>query len=170
MIKAHYDKCVEQTRTSEPQQQSAYCPVPDPKHIIMETNPTQAQKHPTTSHFGPAPSAKHQADLNSHVFHTPVGTKDDLDKKIAEFVFVCNLPLIVVEYPRFNAMLSSPGYKPPISNKWLEKCHDKYQAIMKQQLNNKTLSMRQDSWSTIQNDPVIPSTVVSQGKGFFVDA
>ena len=41
---------------------------------------------------------------------------------------------------------------------------------MKQLLNNKTTTMQQDSWSSVQNDPVIATSVVSDGKGYFVDA
>jgi len=59
----------------------------------METSPAQPQKHPAAPHFGPALPAKRQADFNSHVFYTTVPIKDDLDEKIAELVFGCNLPL-----------------------------------------------------------------------------
>ena len=41
---------------------------------------------------------------------------------------------------------------------------------MKQLLNNKTITMQQDGWSSVQNDPVIATSVVSDGKGYFVDA
>ena len=57
-----------------------------------------------------------------------------------------------------------------MSNKLLGKCHDKFQAIMKQLLNNKTITMQRDGWSSVQNDPVIATSVVSDGKGYFVDA
>ena len=68
------------------------------------------------------------------------------------------------------ARLSSlrPGYQPPsrqaVSSKLLDKCHDKYQAIMKQLLNNMTVTMKQDGWSSCKNDPVIATSVVSAGK------
>ena len=57
-----------------------------------------------------------------------------------------------------------------MSNKRLDKDHDKYQAVMKQLLNNKTITMQQDGWSSVQNDSVIATSVVSDGKGYFVDA
>ena len=41
---------------------------------------------------------------------------------------------------------------------------------MKQLLSNKTFTMQQDGWSSVQNDPVIATSVVSDGKGYFVDA
>ena len=54
-----------------------------------------------------------------------------------------------------------------MSNKLLDKCHDKYQAIMKQLLNNKTITMQQDGWSSVQNDSVIATSVVSDVKSYF---
>ena len=53
-----------------------------------------------------------------------------------------------------------------MSNKLLDS-RDKYQAVMKQLL-NKTVTIQQDGWSSVQNDPVIAT--VSDGKGYFVDA
>ena len=41
---------------------------------------------------------------------------------------------------------------------------------MKQLLNNITITMQQDGWSSVQNDTVIATSVVSDGKGYFVDA
>ena len=41
---------------------------------------------------------------------------------------------------------------------------------MKQFLNNKTVTMQQDGWSSVQNDPITATSVVSDGKGYFVDA
>ena len=107
---------------------------------------------------------------------TPAATIDDLDDQIAEFLYGCSLPFSIVEHPLFKSLVSSlrPGYQSPsrqaVSNQLLDKCHDKYQAVMKQLLNNKTITMQQDGWSSVQNDPVIATSVVSDGKGYFVDA
>ena len=65
----------------------------DPKTIIIDTKPAQPQKRPAAPLFGPAPPAKCQADLNSHVFRTLMSTKDDMDKRLLSF------PLIVVGHP-----------------------------------------------------------------------
>ena len=107
---------------------------------------------------------------------TPAATIDDLDDQITEFLYGCSLPFSIVEHPLFKSLVSNlhPGYQPPsrqaVSNKLLDKCHDKNQAVMKQLLNNKTVTMQQDGWSSVLNDPVIATSVVSDGKGFFVDA
>ena len=162
-----HEKCVKQPRSSdlqpstasEPQQDEVNAPVPVPV-----SQPGQ-----------PPPAKKRQLDLNSHVVHTPAATKDDLDDKTAEFLYGCNLPFSIVEHPLFKSLVSSlrPGYQPPsrlaVSNKLLDKCHDKHQAVMKQLLNNKTVTMQQDGWSAVENDPVIATSVVSDGKGYFVD-
>ena len=73
---------------------------------------------------------------------------------------MCNLSLIVVEHPRFNNMVSSlrTGYKPPTRDVISNKCNDKNQAVVKQQLNNKTVTMQQDGQSTNQNDLVIATS------------
>ena len=68
--------------------------------------------------------------------------------------------------PVFVQVIYQPPFRQAVSNKLL----DKYQAIMKQLLNNKTITMQQDGWSSVQNDPVITTPVVSDRKGYFVDA
>ena len=55
-------------------------------------------------------------------------------------------------------------------NKLLDKCNDKFQSAMKQKLNDKTVTMQQGSWSTVQNDPVTATSVVCEGICYFVDA
>ena len=94
-MKKHYEKCVKQPRSSEPQpstarepQQDAVCdsaPVP-----VSQPMPAQQAKRPAALQFGhdPPPAKKRQADLNSHVVRTPAATKDDLDDQIAEFLYV----------------------------------------------------------------------------------
>ena len=150
-------------------------PAPVP---VSQPTPAQQAKRLAALQFSPdPPPAKYrQADLNSHVVQTQAATKDDLNDQIAEFLYGCSLPFSIIEYPLFKFLVSSlhPGYQPPfrqaVSNKLLDKCHDKYQAVMKQLLSNKTVTMQKDGWSSVQNDPVIATSVVSDGKGYFVDA
>ena len=182
-MKQHYEKCDKQSRSSEPQPSTASEPqqdtVCDPAPVpVSQPTPAQQAKRPAALQFGPDPPPvkKRQADLSSHVVRTPSATKDDLDDQIAEFLYGCSLPFSIVEHLFFKSLVSSlrPGYQPPsrqaVSNKLLDKCHDKYQAVMKQLLNNKTVTMQQDGWSSVQNDPVIATSVVSDGKSHFVDA
>ena len=120
-------------------------------------NPCQQAKRPATLQFGPDPPSakKRQAGLNSRVVQTPAATKDDLDDQIAEFLYGCSLTFSIIEHPLFKSLVSSlcPGYQAPsrqaVSNKLLDKCHDKYQAVMKQLLNNKTVTMQPGGWSSV---------------------
>ena len=41
---------------------------------------------------------------------------------------------------------------------------------MKAQLDGKIVTMQQDGWSTIHNDPVIATSVTCAGRAFFIDA
>jgi hypothetical protein len=103
-------------------------------------------------------------------------TKDKIDQTVAEYVFGCNLPFSVVEHPLFKAMVESlsPGYKPrtrkTLSGTLLEQTHSKLQSTMKTKLEGKTVTMQQDGWSTLQNDPVISTSVTCEGSGYFIDA
>ncbi len=67
-----------------------------------------------------------------------------------------------------------PGYKPPtrnaISGALLDKTHAKLQSSMKVKLHGKVVTMQQDGWSTLQNDPVIATSVTCEGCSYFVDA
>ena len=85
-MKKHYEKCVKQPRSSEPQastasepHQDAVCnPAPVP---VSQPTPAQQAKRPAALQFSPdpPPAKKRQADLNSHEVWTPVATIDDLD-------------------------------------------------------------------------------------------
>ena len=123
------------------------------------------------------PSAKPvQRSILSHFVSTPGITKDKIDQSVAEFVFGCRLPFNVVDHPTFKTMLESlrAGYKPPsrkaLSDAWLDKTTNKLQSNVRDQLKGKTVTMQQDGWSTLQNDPVIATSVTCEGSGFFINA
>lgn len=167
----HYKKCSQQTTLQSIEGQSELTPVPD------SSTTSQPQKRSISDPFGPVPPfKKRQSDLNNHIVRTSEATKEELDEKVAEFVFGCNIPFGVVEHPLFKAMVSAlrPGYTPPtrksLGTKQLDSVHNKLQSRMKSMLKDKIVTMQQDGWSTQQNDPVIASSVVSSGKGYFVDA
>ena len=135
------------------------------------------KKRPAPYDFNKPPAAKRiQSDLWGHVISTPSQTKDKIDEAVAECVFGCNLPFAIVEHPLFRKMLETlrPGYKPPsrktLSNGLLEQVHGKLQASMKVKLQGKVVTMQQDGWSTLHNDPVISTSITCEGNGYFVDA
>ena len=117
-----------------------------------------------------------QQSMWGHVTSTPGVTKEKIDLTVAEFVYGCNLPFSVVEHPLFKAMVESlhPGYKPPtrktLGSTLLDRTHTKLQSSMKAKLEGKIVTMQQDGWSTLHNDPVIATSVTCEDNGYFIDA
>lgn len=152
--------------------------------IWLPKSPIGDQLQPVSHHvsvkvndcIAPPPAKPVQPSILGHIISTPGLTKEKIDQSVADFVYGCNLPFSVVEHPQFKAMVQSlrPGYKPPsrksLSHAWLDKTHTRLQSTMKEKLNGKTVTMQQDGWSTIQNDPVIATSVTCDGNGFFIDA
>ena len=172
-MKTHYAKCLKQSH----QELAMEVPHPDPVPVDSP-NTASLQKRPLAlCDPVPEPSPKRwQDDLKGHVMRTSQSNKEELDDTIAEFVYGCNLPFTIVEHDLFKTMIRKlrPGYKPPtreaLRTKHLDSVHCKLQAHMKTKLNNKIVTMQQDGWSTVQNDPVIATSVTCEGKGYFVDA
>ena len=135
----------------------------------------QSNKRPATSTLAP-PAKRIQSDLNSHFVRTSQPTKELLNEKVAEFIYACNLPFSVVEHKTFKDLVTAlhPGYQPTtrkaLSEILLDQVHDKLQAKMKSKLEGKVVTLQQDGWSNIQNDPVIATSVRCEDEGYFVDA
>ena len=154
-MKKHYEKCVKQPISSEPQPVSLSRTRRVTQLQSLFPNPRQLSK-PSFQLLSSSVLIHHQPrSINSYVVRTSAATKDDLDDQIAEFLYGCGLPFSIIEHPLFKSLVSSLrlGYQLPsrqaVSNKLLDECHDKYQAIMKLLLNNKTVTMQQDGWNSV---------------------
>ena len=190
-MKTHYEKCsataiVKQPDSNVPEKLAATAQHPTtvkPDPMLMFTAAAQPLvtpgKRPATDSIhdeNPRPTKRLQLDLNSHLIRTTTGQKEHLDEKVAEFIFACNLAFNVVEHPMFLSMLDAlrPGYKPPprkaLSTKHLDKSHERLQTKMKANLEGKVVTIQQDGWSNIHNDPVVATSVTCDGKGYFLDA
>ena len=137
----------------------------------------RAEKRPVPDDFETPPAPKRmQTGLWGHFISTPSLTKEKIDQCVAEFVFGCNLPFSVVEHPLFRTLVETlrPGYRPPsrktLSSTLLDQEHNKLHSTMRGKLEGKTVTMQQDGWSTLHNDPVISTSVTCEGNGYFIDA
>ena len=168
-MKAHYEKCRKQSTSVYELNDNQQAPVVS----LVQAIP---QKHTPTEHAAAPPPKCIQTGLDDRIVRTPTSTKELIDDKVAEYMFACNLPFSLVEHPSFKSLLTvlHPGYQPPartaISSKHLDKTHEKLQAHMKTSLTGKEVTMQQDGWSTLQNDPVIATSITCEGKGYFIDA
>ena len=109
-------------------------PLPDSATV---THQPLSTKRPGSDSATSTPPKRFQLDLSGHVVKTLPGNKEELDTKVAEFVYGCNLPFSVVEHPLFLSMVDAlrPGCKPPmhqkLSSSLLDNVHDSLQMDMK---------------------------------------
>jgi hypothetical protein len=99
-----------------------------------------------------------------------------LDLQIARFFYACNIPFNVAEQTEFKTLITMlrPGYTPPnrktLSDSLLDKVFDSINDQVSEQLDGKDVTLVQDGWSDIHNQPVIASCVHTGEKSYFVTA
>lgn len=64
--------------------------------------------------------------------------------------------------------------KPPnprsVGSTQLNIAHEKLQARVRSALNGKVMTLQQDGWTNIKDDPIIATCISREGKGYFLDA
>jgi len=188
-MKAHLEKCSSGQKKSSVQPiesnitlqsvsiQSSSTPyVPVHSSSASQTlQQSDSQKRPAVDILNHPPK-RTQMDMNSHIVKTSTAKKNELDELLAEFVYACNLPFSVTEHATFKAFVQAlrPGYQPPtrkmLGSTLLDNTETKLKTRMKKKLDGKVVTMQQDGWSDIHNNPVIATSVTSEGSGYFVDA
>lgn len=127
---------------------------------------------------GPPPSKRPllQDNMGSHVVKTSVDIKECLDEKVAKFFYGCNIPFSVVEHPLFTDLVQSlrPGYKLPtrkaLGDKHLDSVTEQLSEQMMVHLQGKTVTLVEDGWSNLHNEPVVARCLSVEGKSFYLDA
>ena len=103
--------------------------------------------------------------------------KDIIDNKVAKFFFGCNIPFSTIERPLFVELVDAlrPGYKLPsrktLANKHLDEVTKEIEDDMKANLKGKkSVTLVEDGWSNIHNDPVIATWLNVDGRAYLLDA
>jgi len=115
---------------------------------------------------------KLQPSISSFVIKTTKSDKENLDKAIAKYFFSCNVPFNHANRHHFKKMIEElrPGYSPPtrheIGTTLLDSIADEVVENAKKELKSKNVTLIQDGWSTIHNDPVI-ANCISDGKNVY---
>jgi Protein of unknown function (DUF 659) len=135
------------------------------------------------SEAGPssAKKPKFQTTLDKHFIATSKAEKEDIDIAIAEFFYSTNTPFLRVNHPTFLAMVNKlrPGYKPPnrkeLSESLLEIVYEKSEKGIAAEFTAETnddlaITLQQDGWSSVRNDPIIGSSVSFNGRNYVVAA
>ncbi|XP_039313531.1 uncharacterized protein LOC120356871 isoform X1 [Solenopsis invicta] len=117
-----------------------------------------------------------QQKLNQFLLKTTETDKQKLDLSLASYFYSSGVPFRHSENFYFKKMISDlrPGYTPPnrkkLAGELLNKIYNKTQEDAKNHLNGKSVTLIQDGWSAIHNEPVIASCVSDGEKSFFLSS
>ena len=117
-----------------------------------------------------------QPQVSSFAVKTDQQSKSNLDHQVAKFFYACNIPFAVAEHPEFKKLVSTlrPGYTPPsrkqISGPLLDDVFNGINDSMADQLKGKKVTLLQDGWSDIHNNPVIAHSLHTGNSVHFVSA
>jgi hypothetical protein len=104
------------------------------------------------------------------------GEKETIDQKCADFIFSKNIPFDTVQNEKFQEFckILRPSYKLPdrfqIGGKLLDNAYNKKLSEVRQSIMGKKVTIMQDGWSTVQNDPVIVHAISDGKRTVFVNA
>lgn len=118
-----------------------------------------------------------QKKITEHVIKTTKKENAIFDVKIARYIYSSNTAFRQVESNTFKDMVTSfrPGYVPPnrarIANDLLDTVYTEVNSKLTDEMNNldkkcTSVTLCQDGWSSIHNDPIIASSVhIGKGSG-----
>lgn len=142
------------------------------QHSISE----EGQEPQEASESESVKKRKRQLDMGHFVYKTSSEAKQQLDIAISRFFFGCNIPFSVAEHELFKNMITAlrPGYQPPsrkaLANNLLDCVSGDLEKDMKKELQGKVVTLVEDGWSNVHNDPVTATCVHVTGKSFFMKA
>lgn len=102
--------------------------------------------------------------------------KQAIDAAVARFFYACAIPFNVADHPLFRAMVATlrPGYSAPsrkdIAGKHLDEVHGEVMNQTKDTLHGKRVTLIQDGWSDIHNNPVIANVVHTGSSTHYVSS
>ena len=110
---------------------------------------------------------KKQKLLEAYISRTSSDQKGVFDLQVANFFLVCNIPFDAVENKEFKKSVNflRPGYDTPnwkiLSTELLDKVNDELIVLMKNEFanNRSTITLIQDGWSSVRNDPIIAHSI-----------
>jgi len=124
----------------------------------------------------PTKKRKMQLGMEHFVYKTSTEAKNQLDMAISRFFYGCNIPFAVADHELFRKMIATlrPGYQPPtrktLADKLLDNVSTELQTSMQKELEHKDVTLVEDGWSNVHNDPVTATCVHVNGKSYFVKA
>lgn len=117
-----------------------------------------------------------QPKIGSFLTKTTNSQKRKIDEDIAAYFFARNIPFSHSEDYYFKKMVNSlrPGYTPPnrraLSGEMLDSMEAKISTNMAEQLKGQTVTLIQDGWSNIHNQPVLANCLFDGKHVYFLSA
>lgn len=113
-------------------------------------------------------------NLTNFAFTTSAAQKKDIDSKIAKFFYGNSIAFRAADSQQYKDMVKSlrPGYTPPsrkdLAGQLLDNAHDSIEGYMKEMLADATITLMQDGWSSVKNDPIIGTALHNGNKSFLL--
>lgn len=166
-LKSHREKCPA-LKHQEKRPLEDQVPSPEssgsqftPKRPRLEQSPVSSpQSTPKGIRF-------EQRSVSSFAVVTDSRSKDMLDEQITRLFLATGIPFAIADHPEFQKTMSMlrPGYKAPnrkaIGGYLLDKVYSKITDNKKAELKDKEVTLVQDGWSDISNNPVIANSLQS---------
>ena len=122
-------------------------------------------------------AAKAQVSMDKYVIRTSSTMKEKLDVQFARAIYACNIPFSAAENPEMKKLMTMArggSYNPPtrqaLSGKLLDNVSEDCEEVIKENLNGRQVTLVQDGWSNVHNNPIIGSCLHTGKKAFFVRA
>ena len=100
-----------------------------------------------------------------------------LDQDVGNFFFGYNIPFAVADHPLFTKMISDlrPGYSAPnrktLAGPLLDVTYEDTKKSVRVQLKeDNAVTLIQDGWSNVHNEPVVAHNICSKGKTVFLNS
>lgn len=167
-MRNHFQKCLKTQNRKQENSDESTSEVPS----LQSRSPTPS------SSYSEAESVKKQKQpsVTSLLVRTSQADKLKLDKAIARYFYSCNVPFNHASRFYFKKMIEElrPGYSAPtridLSTTLLDDISKDVKEEAKRELQGKSVTLIQDGWSSIHNDPVIANCVTDGKNVFFLSA
>lgn len=160
-MRNHFQKCPKRQKWEQ-----------DSDESISDISSLRSRSPTPSTSCSQAESIKKQPSITSFTIKTNQSDKQKLDKAVARYFYSCNVPFNHANRYYFKQMIEElrPGYSAPsrqdLSTTLLDNISSDVKEEAKRELQGKSVTLIQDGWSSIHNDPVI-ANCVSDGKNVF---
>lgn len=162
-VRNHLKKCKARERQDEAQNVDNSC-VADQNKSASEKD--SADTDDITDFANPNQKKRMiQGSMSHFVVKTSKEEHGVINRKIAAFFYSANIPFSVVESPQFIDMFATlrPGYSLPnrkqLGGTLLNEAAEKIEQKMKNEKDGTCITLLQDGWSNVRNDPIIGSSL-----------